>query len=104
MKWFMLKDLLKIQIGNVPTEIQKDKESIYITTTVHRKQSPTKWVDSSIVDARNFKPIYHSYFHQQRAVVLNFGENITGYYLDKQAETKTQISEEVDQPFFDSNF
>lgn len=104
MTWFMLKDSLKIQIGNVLTEIQKEKERIYIITKVNMKQSPTKWVDSTIVETLNFKPIYHSSFNQQRNMVLNFGEKITGYYLDKQTGTKTQISEEVDKPFFDSNF
>ncbi|WP_296312069.1 hypothetical protein [Winogradskyella sp. UBA3174] len=104
MTWFMLKDSLKIQIGNVHTKIQKEKESIYIITTVNMKQSPTKWVDTTIVETLNFKPIYHSSFNQQRDMVLNFGEKITGYYLDKQTATKTQISEEVEKPFFDSNF
>lgn len=104
MAWFMLKDSLKIQIGNVQTKIQKEKERIYIITTVNMKQSPTKWIDSTIVETQNFKPIYHSSFNQQRDMVLKFGEKITGYYLDKKTETKTQISEEADKSFFDSNF
>jgi hypothetical protein len=37
-------------------------------------------------------------------MVLKFGEKITGYYLDKQTGKKTEISEETDKPFFDSNF
>lgn len=104
MSWFMLQDSLKIQIGNIQTEIQKGKERIYIITTVNMKQSPTEWIDSTIVETLNFKPIYHSSFNQQRDMVLTFGEKITGYYLDKQTATKTQISEEVNEPFFDSNF
>jgi hypothetical protein len=36
-------------------------------------------------------------------MVLKFDEKITGYYLDKQTSTKTQISEEAHKPFFDSN-
>ncbi|WP_051554594.1 hypothetical protein [Maribacter antarcticus] len=58
MNWFMLKDSLKIQIGNVQTVIQKEKESIYIITTVNMKKSPTKWVDSTIVETLTFTPLY----------------------------------------------
>ncbi len=37
-------------------------------------------------------------------MVLQFVEKITGYYLDKQTGTTTQISEKTEAPFFDSNF
>ncbi|MCM4153961.1 hypothetical protein DHD05_20420 [Arenibacter sp. N53] len=104
MTWFMRKDSLKVEIGNVQTKIQKEKERIFIITIVNMKQSPTEWIDSTIVETLNFKPIYHSSYNQQRDMVLKFGEKITGYYFDKQTEIKTQISEEVDKPFFDSNF
>jgi len=104
MSWFMLKDSLKIQIGSIQTQIQKEKDKIYIITKVNMKQSPTKWIDSTIVEAQTFKPIYHSSFNQQRDMVLKFGEKITGYYVDKQTGTKTEISEKTKKPFFDSNF
>lgn len=104
MSWFMLQDTLKIQIGTIQTQIQKEKEKIYIITTVSMKQSPTKWIDSTIVENETFKPIYHSSFNQQRDMILDFGEKITGYYLDKQTDKKTEISEKADKPFFDSNF
>lgn len=104
MSWFMLQDSLKIQIGSIQTQIQKEKEKLYIITEVNMKQSPSKWIDSTIVETKTFKPIYHSSFNQQRDMVLKFGENITGYYLDKQTGTKTEILEKVDRPFFDSNF
>lgn len=104
MAWFMLKDSLKIQLGNVQTQIQKEKEKINIITTINLKQSSTRWIDTTIVDIQNFKPIYHSSFNQQRDMVLKFGEKITGYYLDKKTKSKTKIYEEVNTPFFDSNF
>ncbi|KGL61718.1 hypothetical protein PHEL85_1499 [Polaribacter sp. Hel1_85] len=104
MNWFMFQDTLKVQIGKVKTEIQKGKENIYIITTVHMKQSPTKWIDSTVVGTLNFEPKYHSSYNQQRDMVLKFGEKITGYYLDKQTETKTEISEKSKTSFFDSNF
>ncbi|SEL50881.1 hypothetical protein SAMN04487910_2670 [Aquimarina amphilecti] len=104
MSWFMVKDSIEIKIGDVHTEIRKEKDSISIITTIVMKQSPSKWVDSTVIRTHNFEPIYHSSFNQQRDMVLKFDKKITGYYLDKQTSTKTQISEEADKPFFDSNF
>lgn len=104
MSWYTVQDSTEIQIGTVHTEIQKNKDKIYIITTVDMQQSPSKWIDSTVVSTNNFKPIYHSSYNQQRDMVLKFDKDITGYYLDKQTNTKTQISETADQPFFDSNF
>lgn len=104
MTWFMLKDTLKIPIGNIQTKIQKEKQKTYIITTVDIKQSPTKWIDSTIVETLSLKPLYHSSFNQQRDMVLNFGKKITGYYFDKNTQTKTPISETTNVSFFDSNF
>lgn len=104
MTWFMLADTLKMEIGTIQTQIQKEKETINIITTVNMKQSPAKWIDSTIVATQSLKPLYHSSYNQQRDMVLKFGEKITGYYLDKQTGKKTEISEETDKPFFDSNF
>ena len=104
MSWFMLKDSVKIEIGNIQTQIQKEKEKIYIITTVNMKQSTSTWVDSTIVETQTFKPVYHSSFNQQRDMVLKYEETITGYYLDKETDIKTQISEESSESFFDSNF
>ncbi|MFD2824641.1 hypothetical protein ACFS5M_13245 [Lacinutrix iliipiscaria] len=104
MSWFMVKDSIEIKIGDIFTKIKKGKDSVTIITTVVMKQSPSNWVDSTIVGTKNFKPIYHSSYNQQRDMVLQFGKKITGYYLDKQSDSKTKISEEVNEPFFDSNF
>lgn len=104
MSWFMIQDSTEIQIGDILTEIQKNKDNISIITTVDMNQSPSKWIDSTVVSTNNFKPIYHSSYNQQRDMVLKFDKEITGYYLDKQTNIKTEISETADQSFFDSNF
>ncbi|MDG5491312.1 hypothetical protein [Psychroserpens sp. SPM9] len=104
MSWFMVKDSIEINIGDIFTKIKKGKGSVTVITTVVIKQSAGTWVDSTIVGTKNLKPIYHSSYNQQRDMVLKFGKNITGYYLDKQTNTKTKISEEVKKSFFDSNF
>ncbi|KZS39298.1 hypothetical protein AWE51_12180 [Aquimarina aggregata] len=104
MSWFMVKDSIEIKIGDIHTKISKEKDRTSIITTVVMQQSASKWIDSTIVSTKNFAPIYHSSFNQQRDMVLKFDEKITGYYLDKRTNTRTQISEEADKPFFDSNF
>ncbi len=104
MHWFILKDTLKILIGTVETKIQKTKEKIYLITTVELTQSPTKWVDSTVVRSTNFEPLYHSSNNQERELVLKFENKITGHYLDQQTGTRTQIMEESEKSFFDSNF
>ncbi|MGQ3679589.1 DUF3108 domain-containing protein [Tenacibaculum discolor] len=104
MTWFMLKDTIKIEIGKVFTDIKKKKKEILITTTVNMNRSTSKWVDSTIVKAKNLAPIYHSSFNQQRDMVLNFGKKVTGYYSNKKTGEKTIISETTKQPYFDSNF
>ncbi len=104
MEWFILQDTLKIKIGEVHTDIQKRKEKTTVITTVNMEQTTSKWVDSTIVGTKNFEPIYHSSFNQQRDMVLNFGKEVTGYYLDKKTGTKTVVSEKTQKPYFDSNF
>ncbi|MCX2679011.1 hypothetical protein OOZ15_03575 [Galbibacter sp. EGI 63066] len=104
MTWFMLQDTVKMEIGKVLTEIEKKKGEIVVITTVDMKQSPSKWIDSTIVETTNFKPIYHSSFNAQRDMVLNFGNEVTGYYLDKKTGAKTIISEKTEKSYFDSNF
>ncbi len=104
MSWFMIQDSVEIKIGDVQTEIQKEKDLIYIITTTNIKQSPTKWIDSTIVRTSNFESVYHSSFNQQRDMVLKFGKKIKGYYLDKRTNAKVEIDEEINSSFFDSNF
>lgn len=104
MSWFMLNDSLKMHIGDIETQIQVEEEMILIITTVNMVHSPTRWIDSTIVETLNFQPMYHSSYNDQRDMVLTFGEKITGYYFDKQTESNTQISETYNGSFFDSNF
>lgn len=104
MEWFMVRDSIEIKIGEIHTEIKKEKNTTAIITSVVMKQSPYRWIDTTLVRTQNLAPIYHSSYNQQRNLVLHFGEKITGYYLDKKTSTKTQICQEVNEFYFDSNF
>jgi len=104
MNWYIVQDTVKVLIGKVNTQIKKDKKNLYVVTTVDMTQATTKWVDTTIVSIKNFKPIYHSSYNQQRDMVLNFDSKVTGYYFDKKTDTKTAINETTTKPYFDSNF
>jgi hypothetical protein len=104
MKWFMVNDSVKVEIGKVYTKIRKTIEKIYLVTSVDMKQASAKWIDSTIVTQKSFEPMYHSSYNQQRDMVLNFGDKVTGYYFDKKTNSKTEINVDAEKPFFDSNF
>jgi hypothetical protein len=103
MTWFIEKNTTKIEIGKINTEIKKVKNNVLIITTVIMNQAQTKWVDTTIAKINNLKPIYHSSFNQQRDMVLNFDEKVTGYYFDKKTNTKNKIYETTTDSYFDSN-
>ena len=104
MDWFIVTDTTEVKIGEVATRIQKKEAVTYVITQVKMNRSTDKWVDSTVVATRNFKPIYHASYNQQRDMVLKFDEKVTGYYLDKKNSTKNPILEETNTSFFDSNF
>lgn len=103
MTWYVLNGSTKIEIGTVATEIQKNKDDLLIITTVNMKRSPAPWVDSTVAKLPNFAPVHHSSYNMQRDMVLNFGNTVTGYYLDKKTNSKTAISETTVGGYFDSN-
>lgn len=104
MDWFMVTDTTEVKIGEVETQIQKKEAVTYVITQVKMNRSTDKWVDSTVVATRNFEPIYHASYNQQRDMVLKFGKKVTGFYFDKKSNTKTPILEETNTSFFDSNF
>ncbi|WP_430409379.1 hypothetical protein [Kordia sp.] len=103
MTWFVQQDTSKIEIGKIKTEIKKVKNNVLIITAVEMKHTQTKWVDSTIATINSLKPIYHSSYNQQRDMVLNFDEKVTGYYFDKKTNIKSEISETTSGSYFDSN-
>lgn len=103
MTWFMEIDTAKIEIGKINTVIKRINNNVLIVTSVNINQAQTKWVDSTLARISDLKPIYHSSYNQQRDMVLNFDENVTGYYFDKRTNTKNEISETTSGSYFDSN-
>jgi hypothetical protein len=104
MKWYAEKDSRKMELGKVFTNIALIGNTLRVITKVALNQSPSVWVDTTIVKAKDFQPIYHASYNDQRDMVLAYDEQINGYYWDKQSGTKTLISEKASGPFYDSSF
>jgi len=105
MTWYALKDTSKIEMAKIDTKILKTGTRINVTTTVKMKNMPD-WTDETAVAFPGLVPVKHSSFNTQREMLLDFGKKnrVTGYYLDKIQNKKTEISEETNGKFFDSNF
>jgi len=104
MAWYMLNGDQRMDVGQVRTEIQEKGDKILVRTSVDMKRATSAWVDTTIVKANTFEPLYHSSYNQQRDMVLQFSEEVTGYHLDKASGNRKEITVPVDGPFFDSNF
>ncbi len=104
MIWYALKDTAKVEIGKVETQILKSGKNITVSSTVKMKNMPD-WKDETVAEFSNFSPIKHTSFNVQRDILLDFGKEntVTGYYLDKTKNNRTEINETTEGKFFDSN-
>lgn len=101
--WYALRDTTKLEIGEVVTQVEKEKEKLSIITRVSLKNMPAPWVDTTIALAHSLQPVYHSSYNMQRDMVLHFGKLVNGYYHDKTRNTQTPISDTTTGAYFDSN-
>ncbi|AQX11360.1 hypothetical protein KRE40_12785 [Elizabethkingia meningoseptica] len=102
MDWYVLMDTTKKEIGKVFTKTSRTADQLNITTTVKMNGMPD-WVDETTAGLPKLNPVKHSSFNMQRDMVLNFGKQVTGYYLDKATNQKTEINETPNEDYFDSN-
>lgn len=104
MTWYAMKDTAKVEIGKVDTRILKSGNRITIHTTVKMKGMPD-WKDETVAVFPGFAPVKHTSFNVRRDMLLDFENKntVTGYYLDKAKNEKTEINETTDGKFFDSN-
>lgn len=104
MAWYALKDTAKVEIGKVETQILKSGKAITVSSTVKMKNMPD-WKDETTAEFSDFSPVKHTSFNVQRDMLLDFGKKnmVTGYYLDKTKNNRTEINESTEGKFFDSN-
>jgi hypothetical protein len=103
MKWYMLRDTAKMEIGEVYTEIIADKQTLTVVTRVNMKNMNSAWVDSTINDRSTLKPIRHTSSNMQRDILLNFGQPVTGSYTEHAKGKQILVSDTVSGSYFDSN-
>lgn len=73
-----------------------------VLTTVTALYGLEEWKDTAISNLGNFKPVYRSSSSTLKDMVLHYGSEVTGYYLDKKSGKKTQIKEAGSAYFVDS--
>lgn len=104
MNTFFVSGSQKIPLGKIHTSLVKTNDNISITTIFEASNIPgSQYIDSTVVNSKNFKPIHHTSKNPMREMVFNFGEKITGYYKVIRTGKVTEISETKFKPVFDSN-
>ena len=104
MTWYMQEDTMKMFIADVITRVSIKPDTVYIVQNIQMKGSKDSWVDSTVASMRNFRPIYHSSYNQQRDMVVRYKEsNVEGSYNDKRKGAVTPFLDTVAGWYFDSN-
>ncbi|MHA3788581.1 hypothetical protein ACX0HA_10255 [Flavobacterium hauense] len=105
MKWSIVQAGQSHQVALINTSIQPGKKRITIVSDIKVNNAKTTWIDSTITNKVNFLPVRHYSDNLERVVKLKFGASVTGSYIDKAKNLKTNINDVIPQGnYFDSNF
>ncbi|RYF24493.1 MAG: hypothetical protein EOO42_05690 [Flavobacteriales bacterium] len=104
LRWLMLRDTAKIQVGVVDYNVKVVGDKVQVITDVKMKGAASSWIDTTIVRKADLSPVYHSSYNPQRNMSLKFDKEITGFYLDKADGKLTEIAQTLASGYFDSNF
>lgn len=103
MMWYRLVSNSKIEIGQVTTQHQMETGRLTVITKVKMPNEPKVWVDSTVCDLPNFRPIYHTSENVQRSMRLSFDDPIIAEYTDLLKKTHITDTLEISGSFIDSN-
>lgn len=103
MTWYAQKDTTKLEIGHVTTKISIEKSNLIIVTQVNLKNVREPWVDSTVANLKDLRPIRHTSYNRQRDMALDFGKIVTGFYNDKIKNNRTIVNDTTRSEYFDSN-
>lgn len=92
----------QIEISTFTIQINSTDKALAVYTALQMKGTEDVIIDTSIADGSTFKPIYRSSFSKNKAMVVNYGKEVTGHYHDKQTGKKHIIKEGAGNAFFDS--
>jgi hypothetical protein len=90
------------EIGSFKIDIASGNKTASIYTTLKFLNSGDLWIDTCIIDGSTFKPIYRSSFNKENNYVLNYANEVTGYYFNKKTQKRNIIKEPVKDAFFDN--
>ncbi|HCL05672.1 MAG TPA: hypothetical protein DHW64_06785, partial [Chitinophagaceae bacterium] len=91
-----------VPVSSFTVQVNANAKTIGIYTNLTMLSTNEQWIDSSIADANNLRPLYRSSVNPNRALELKYGKTIAGYYLDKKTNKKQAINETAKDLFFDS--
>src|ERR1700744_1925251 len=90
-------------VAVVEVNINTSNNRLAFYTVTHINNSNEVRLDTTIADATTFVPVYRSSINKKYELKLQYGQEITGYYLDKQTGKKIVIKDHVTGPFIDDN-
>ncbi|NML19541.1 hypothetical protein HHL16_01590 [Pseudoflavitalea sp. G-6-1-2] len=90
------------EFGTFNMEVNTDNNRFSIFTVFTTNYSDEVVTDTSISDGQSFLPIYRSSYSKKRELKLKFGNEVTGYHLDKQTGKRTAIKESVKDAYIDN--
>lgn len=89
------------EISSFVIDINANKETLSIYTTLYLVGSDAPRIDTIISNGKTFAPLYRSSFNSNYELLLKYGKEVTGYHYDKQSRKKRVIKEPVTEAFFD---
>lgn len=92
----------QVEVGSFNVEVNVSSKTVSVYTTLLMLSTKEKWIDTTIADATQLKPIYRSSTNPNRVLSLRYSNEVTGYYIDKKTNQKNQVREPVKEFFFDS--
>ncbi|GLB52739.1 hypothetical protein NBRC110019_17790 [Neptunitalea chrysea] len=104
MLWSMVKGDTITELGKVLTEIKVLDEKVLFRNEIKRNGTNDKFVDSTIVSLPDMAPIYHFSDNAKREIVINYGENVEGYYIDKSKKEKLILEGQYPSSFDSSMY
>ena len=102
MGYYAVKGGKPAEICTFTVDVRAAGNHLSVFTTLQFLNSAEQWKDTSISDIKTFKPLYRSSFSKDKAYVLHYGKDVTGYYMDRRTNKRTVVKEVVNDFFLDS--
>ncbi|SHL39096.1 hypothetical protein SAMN05444266_103173 [Chitinophaga jiangningensis] len=99
---FAIRDGGETEIGNFSLGIKTSADQLLLDASMVILGVNEPWLDTAVSDLQTFKPVYRASHSGNKDLVLHFGNEVTGIYLDKKTGKQQQIKENGSQYFVDS--